>query len=82
MTSKRKTGGRFDFVDKGMPEYGKDLTAQDHEKMDTAYERARKRKLYRLRPDLKRRAEFEKGHAEMLEQYVDDSFYTGELIMG
>jgi rubrerythrin len=27
-------------------------------------------------------AEFEKGHAEMLEEFVEDSYYTHELIMG
>ena len=27
-------------------------------------------------------AEFEKGHAQMLEEYVDESYYTKELIMG
>lgn len=27
-------------------------------------------------------AEFEKGHAEMLEEYVEESYYTHELIMG
>jgi len=27
-------------------------------------------------------AEFEKGHAEMLEEYVEESYYTNELIMG
>jgi rubrerythrin len=27
-------------------------------------------------------AEFEKGHAQMLEEYVDESYYSRELIMG
>lgn len=27
-------------------------------------------------------AEFEKGHAKMLEEFVEDSYYTRELIMG
>jgi len=27
-------------------------------------------------------AEFEKGHAEMLEEFVEDSYHTSELIMG
>ncbi|MCX6801932.1 MAG: hypothetical protein NT067_02350 [Candidatus Diapherotrites archaeon] len=27
-------------------------------------------------------AEFEKGHADMLSEFVEDSFYSHELIMG